>query len=225
LDCAIERRDSASTENGVARFAAEFHWMRRALILFFLWLAAIETCVIDLRKWLISDRSDDVGANHGIRILSNSHLERFQADLGSSSLTPFTISASMSQGSSGDLYKFVIPKRMNIDLKRKFMVKLQRMNITGFSLFPDIDGVGRYCADIARYGLAPKYSDFHVYGLPCSTRAASESILRSGPLSRLEKSPSWSTYQLFCKKPLERAIRSGTARLDESREWNVQFLW
>ena len=37
------------------------------------------------------------------------------------------------------------------EVKREFMHQLRLMNITGFSLFPDLDGIGRYCTEIARH--------------------------------------------------------------------------
>lgn len=49
-----------------------------------------------------------------------------------------------------------VPKHDLIDRKRKFMHQLQLMNVTGFSLFPDLDGIGRYCTDIVRHKLHAK---------------------------------------------------------------------
>lgn len=49
------------------------------------------------------------------------------------------------------LTKLVILEEVTCALKREFMHQLRLMNITGFSLFPDLDGIGRYCTEIARH--------------------------------------------------------------------------
>ena len=55
----------------------------------------------------------------------------------------------------GVLTKLVIPdgNRSGLKLKREFMHQLRLMNINGFSLFPDLDGIGRYCTELARHNV------------------------------------------------------------------------
>ena len=53
------------------------------------------------------------------------------------------------------LVKIIIRDDLAVAGKREFMARLQQMNITGFSLFPDLDGIGRYCEDAATYNLSP----------------------------------------------------------------------
>ena len=53
----------------------------------------------------------------------------------------------------GVLTKLVIPDGISSDLKREFMHQLRLMNINGFSLFPDLDGIGRYCTELARHNV------------------------------------------------------------------------
>ena len=53
------------------------------------------------------------------------------------------------------LVKIIIRDDITTKTKREFMAALQQMNITGFSLFPDLDGVGRYAEDVVRYNLKP----------------------------------------------------------------------
>ncbi len=53
----------------------------------------------------------------------------------------------------GILTKLVILEEVRYALKREFMHQLRLMNISGFSLFPDLDGIGRYCTEIARHNV------------------------------------------------------------------------
>ena len=53
----------------------------------------------------------------------------------------------------GVLTKLVISDGIRFDLKREFMHQLRLMNINGFSLFPDLDGIGRYCIELARHNV------------------------------------------------------------------------
>ena len=50
---------------------------------------------------------------------------------------------------AGCLFKFKIPK----ELKAEFQYRLVKANVTGVSLFPDIDGLGRFIRDQVYFGL------------------------------------------------------------------------
>lgn len=94
-----------------------------------------------LRTYFPSQQTARFAAQQGVFIYSDHVLTAFEDALG-----PVYGPAQAEQPNKYLCEKLVIPR----DLKREFLVRLRTANITGLTLFPDLDGVGRLAVETAR---------------------------------------------------------------------------